>query len=234
MLNGYQILWLLWIIVPTVGITLLATPAAPDLLHVPAPKNVYEQNRKKMRFHLTDIIVRFALFVPPALIIFAWTLHRAWAEQQPGGVLAFEAVFGVGVTSRAARSDAFVSSLLLAQNVVLFALVLFQGAASATSLHCTYDLVSTFQRVPNVAWLCSLFVSIVLQCAFFVVSLRHHLRLVRFIPWGVYVLAVLWLPVILLVQELAKRRYSAYISREEKWVREEFNTRLGMWSPKDV
>lgn len=233
-LNGYQLLWLLWIVVPTVGITLLATPAASDLLHVPAPKNTYEENRNKMRFHLADIIVRFALFVPPTLVIFAWTFYAVWASQLPGELLNFSAVFGVGLHPRVVLETPYVSAMLLSQNVVLFVLVLFQAASSATSLHCTYDLLSTFKRVPNIPWLCSLLVAIVLQCAFFLISLRHRLDLIREIPWGVYVIAVLWLPVILVGQEIIKRRYSAFIEREEKWLREEFNTRLGMWSPKDV
>lgn len=249
------------IIVPTVGITLLATPAAPDLLRVPAPKNTTDTNNVKLRFVLTDIFIRFLLFVPAALVIYAWTFYFAWRSQVPGDLLPFSGLFGIGLRASFYTQSAYQASRMLAQNVMLFALVLFQAASSVTSLHCTYDIVTSFKRVPNKAWLCGLLLSVAMQvrshphihgfiptylptythtrnrslkCVFFVVCMRDHLSLLKQVPWGVYVLAVLWLPVIVGVQELAKMRYRKFMETEEKWLREEFNTRLGMWSPKDV
>jgi hypothetical protein len=234
LLNGYQLLWLLWIVIPTIGISLLATPAAPDLLTVPAPKNTYEENRNKMRFHLMDIIVRYLLIVPVSLVIYCWTLHAVWASQLPAGRLRVRALFGLGVPDSFFHAREYLDAYLLAQNVLQFALVLFTAASSVTSLHPTYDLITTFTRVFNVAWISNIIASIVLQCAFFLVSVRQLLHLMDNIPWAIYVLGVLWVPVIVLMQELNKRRYRRFMEREEKWLREEFNTRLGMWSPKDV
>lgn len=151
------------IIVPTVGITLLATPAAPDLLHVPAPKNVYEEKNSKLRFLLSDVLVRFVLFVPVALVIYAWTFYFVWRSQVPGDLLPFAGIFGIGLRPSFYASQAYSDSRLVAQNVMLFALVLFQASSSASSLHSTYDIITTWKRVPNFPWVCSLVLSVIMQ-----------------------------------------------------------------------
>lgn len=155
---------------PTVGITLLATPAAPDLLHVPASKNTAEENGNKLRFIVMDILAKFALIVPVALVIYTWSFYTVWRSQVAGDLLPLRGIFGVGLRPTLYTLDAYQNSRLLAQNVILFALVLFVSASSVSSLHCTYNLLTTWKRVPNWPWVFAILLSVLMQVRTFYIS----------------------------------------------------------------
>jgi hypothetical protein len=72
---------------------------------------------------------------------------------------------------------------------------------------------------------------VVLQTAFFVISLRADLALLSQITWPVWLIVFGWVPLLIATHEGIKRIDLNDYIRQQTIMKLEFNTKLGMHSP---
>ncbi|GAA5795183.1 hypothetical protein HPULCUR_000537 [Helicostylum pulchrum] len=204
--TGYQILWMLWIILPILSMSMLFTPHEDGIMLLMPGKNIE---------HLTDFwrfmcyfLLRFILVIVMSVAIYAifgmkgwyhWTLEEQWA-------------------------------VAYAQNAMLVSFVWYLACISPSFLHRTSSLIE-FVPFRNRIWIGAFFLSIILQFCFCAVSLAHGPFELSKIPWFVYFLAFAWPIVLIPVQELVKMHDNKEFTRFQKRSKLEFSTKLGMHSP---
>lgn len=101
-----------------------------------------------------------------------------------------------------------------------------------TSASCVHPTTPILQESPwtNHLWICSVFVSIVCVAVYLVASLQEGT--VSALPWYFFFLVAIMPILCLLGHELIKRSECRHAKRASMLRRLQFETRLGMWSPK--
>lgn len=225
------------ILLPLVGFTLAWSEPDKDLMQRVPPKNdpnITFGRGEGWRLYKSTMLKA----IPPAL--FPQLLHLiAFGEL----VIAFEPALiqsqcsntieqgewahvlrceALKMYSGVARTSA--GSLMLAQ------LILCTLAASASFVHGTIPIQELPPWKGNHIWVYSVLLGILLVVAILLGNLEGGS--LSALPWYYYIIAIAMLPACIVWNELCKRVDRKHDMRSEKLRRLQFETRLGMWSPK--
>ncbi|KAI8588602.1 hypothetical protein BDZ88DRAFT_476427 [Geranomyces variabilis] len=224
---GYQLLWIMWIILPPLTLSFLFSPYDPNVMTRMPAKNS-EHLKDRWRF-----VAYFATrFIGPILVtvgVFAVTL----AEFNDATPFTTTDIFGgFGKSNWMHLTDREQWALLYAQNCALFVWVLLMVFISGTFLDRTASLR---KRPPyhNRIWAATAVVTVALQAIFMAVSLAPgRVYSLSVLSWWVYVVALAAAPVIIVAaQEVVKVHDRREWEKFQKRSKLEFNTKLGMHSP---
>lgn len=227
-LNGYQVLWLSWVIVPLLSMSLLASKRSPVLMRQIAPKN--QDHIKACSRFVMYFLVRV---MPLGLIYVLFTLallHRQHPSDEPS--VWDHYYWGPNSGSVLADSEPWQDRLLAAQNAGLVVFVVLLAGLSMFFANRTIGIrrVNPFR---NPAWIAACLSSCALQASFCAVSLSSTGAFLDvtnsswYLVLGAVVLAV---PVFVL-NELAKHHDRRKCEHATQRARLEFETVLGMHSP---
>ncbi|KAI7818698.1 hypothetical protein BC939DRAFT_427480 [Gamsiella multidivaricata] len=223
-MTGYQILWLMWIIVPLLILSFFFSPHEPDTMTMMPSKNT-SPLRDLPRF-IFYFLARFILPIGMCVFVFLFTLQVY--DGREGYHFLFNS-FGID-TPWLEWSDSEQWALLYAQNFTMVIWVWYMIWMSSTFISRTLSMRS-FMPWKNKVWIGACVSSLTLQFVFCIISLFHGPFSVRSVSWWVFVLAFLWPLVFLPVQEVVKARDMKECVRAQKLAKLEFNTKLGMHSP---
>ncbi|KAI8645616.1 hypothetical protein BD408DRAFT_360915 [Parasitella parasitica] len=219
---GYQILWVLWIILPILSMSMLFTPHEDGIMLLMPGKNIE---------HLTDFwrfmcyfVLRFILVITMCVAIYAMTLIYSL------GINITDAFGKFGTNGWYHWTTEEQWAVTYAQNFMLLSFVWYLACISPSFLHRTSSLVE-FIPFRNRIWIGAFFLSVILQFCFCAVSLAHGPFDLSKIPWFVYFLGFAWPVVLMPVQELVKMHDNKEFTRFQKRSKLEFSTKLGMHSP---
>ncbi|KAL1926772.1 hypothetical protein VTP01DRAFT_5418 [Rhizomucor pusillus] len=220
--TGYQILWIMCIILPIVTLSMLFTPHDDNLMLLMPGKN-HDHLVSLGRF-MVYFVLRFFPVVAMCIIIYALTLaYTANAEATQ--------VFGhFGDAGWLHWSGKEQWAVLYAQNFMLIALVWHLTCISATFLHRTFSVIH-FIPFKNRVWVGAAVVIVALQFCFCAVSLHSGPYRLDSVPWFVFLLGFAWPIVLVPIQELVKMHDNKEFTRFQKRSKLEFSTKLGMHSP---
>lgn len=220
--SGYQILWLLWIILPILSMSMLFTPCEDGIMLLMPGKNIE---------HLTDFwrfmsyfVLRFVLVILMSVAVYAMTLIYAL------GINISDAFGKFGLKGWYHWTTEEQWAVTYAQNFMLVSLVWYLACISPSFLHRTASLIE-FVPFRNKIWIGAFFLSIILQFCFCAVSINHGPFELSKIPWFVYFLGFAWPIILIPVQELVKMHDNKEFTRFQKRSKLEFSTKLGMHSP---
>ncbi|CEP15135.1 hypothetical protein [Parasitella parasitica] len=219
---GYQILWVLWIILPILSMSMLFTPHEDGIMLLMPGKNIE---------HLTDFwrfmvyfVLRFILVITMCIAIYAMTLIYSL------GISITEAFGKFGTNGWYHWTTEEQWAVTYAQNFMLLSFVWYLACISPSFLHRTSSLLE-FIPFRNRIWIGAFFLSVILQFCFCAVSLAQGPFDLSIIPWFVYFLGFAWPIVLMPVQELVKMHDNKEFTRFQKRSKLEFSTKLGMHSP---
>ncbi|CAI5720805.1 unnamed protein product [Peronospora destructor] len=207
-LSCSSIFWLLWVLVPALSLSMLASVSEKDIMKRTPRKN----EECDMEDDLPRLIVYFLMRHVPSVLL-------SIAVPRPATV--------------AAAMDRAEAGMLLSIGICVV----------ASSCGYLYRCESIFKVSPfqNIVWVT---VASVLLCLQFILSTLHAgiigadgVLLWHFVSQGVprvfWVLIVgVWPLVIICVDEAVKMYDKRHLVRYNKFLRMQFDTRLGMWSPK--
>ncbi|KAI9484564.1 hypothetical protein BDB00DRAFT_854740 [Zychaea mexicana] len=224
-ITGYQILWIMWIILPILSLSMLFTPHDDNIMLLMPGKNI-EHLTGLVRF-MVYFLLRFLPLIIICIIIYTMTLIYSL------GIPASQAFGGLGSSDRGGwlhwtREEQW--AVLYAQNLMLISFVWCLAWMSPSFLHRTFSL---YHSIPfkNKVWVGAFFIVIALQFVFCAVSLVHGPFQLASIPWYVYFLGLIWPVIAVPVQELVKMHDDKEFTRFQKRSKLEFSTKLGMHSP---
>ena len=223
--TGYQLLWLIVVIIPLLSFSLFYSPRSPDVMLRLSDKNIdiaADSGR-----HVLYFLVRFLPFVLIYAVFFLVFLHSSydsstlfstfyWQSAYSGGALGDEHHFG--------------HVLVAVQTYSLCIYVLALIVHSVSFVH-RYESLHRLNPLKNRVWLWMALLCFVLQLLFAMVSVLSVGRVGVDVHWMWYLWFV-WPFWIVGVDELIKmhdrERREFYHNR----ARSHFDTVLGMWSPK--
>ncbi|XP_041363282.1 transmembrane protein 94-like [Gigantopelta aegis] len=238
-LASRHVMWLLLVVVPLLGLSLMGNPVDPRIMNIATRKNKDHVNKQM----ILQFSVQFALRYFPSVIIpllcFGLTLHSyCWeAEQHMCDVYIFRDS-GNSSSQKIFSSwyEKYSGGLILAQNIVLFLLVLYYACISMSYVHWSDHL---WKKPPftNRLWSIITPTLLVVQIVYFACDtfvqnlyVKKSLPLSKVHP-AVWALGLAWPVVIVTVNELVKRREIKLSVRRQKRARLDFGTKLGMNSP---
>ncbi|KAF9913999.1 hypothetical protein BX616_009167 [Lobosporangium transversale] len=216
-MTGYQILWLMWIIVPLIILSFFFSPHEPDTMTMMPSKNT--SPLKDLSRFIVYFLARFILPIGISLQIY---------DGQEGYHFLFNS-FGEGVPWLE-WTDGEQWALLYAQNFTLVIWVWYMIWMSSTFMSRTLSL-RAFMPWKNRVWIGSCAASMLLQIVFCIISVFRGPNSVQSVPWWIYIIAFFWPVVFMPVQEIVKARDMKECVRAQKLAKLEFNTKLGMHSP---
>ncbi|KAJ3045042.1 hypothetical protein HK097_001311 [Rhizophlyctis rosea] len=218
--SGYQVMWVMWVLMPMICLTFMVTPHAEDVMtHMPVKNMDHVRNRWRyvrygvLRFGVSVLVCCFVFVI--ALSKFAG--HDPWSD-----------VFGnFGNTSWLELDGEEQWALLYAQNCALVVWVVHMALTSGTFLSRTGNL-KTHPPYHNIPWIVASILSILLQCCFFAISVAGRGTLgMGVLPWWVWFVAFVVGPVILVpVHEVVKVWDREEWKKFQKRSKLEFNTKL--------
>ncbi|RLO13791.1 hypothetical protein DYB28_005448, partial [Aphanomyces astaci] len=244
-LGCMSILWLLWIVVPALSLSLLSSPPDRHIMTRTPRKNeasAWTDDATRLCMYFLVRYVPSAIFVNIIFqVIFGLSLqfaaeaaslnpsHESWWYFANKGPLLFVHPRPPVIMAALDRAEAF---LLLAMGWFC----IFSSIS-----HC-YRSYSIFSESPfrNHPWMLTCVVCVVLQIGVSVWRAGGLVggdglaldAFVRFIPGYVWLALGVWPILVVLVDELAKQHDHRLLIRYYKFLRMQFDTRLGMWSPK--
>ncbi|KAG0371902.1 hypothetical protein BGX24_001009 [Mortierella sp. AD032] len=223
-MTGYQILWLMWVIVPLLILSYFFSPHEPDTMTMMPSKNM-SPLRDLPRF-IFYFLARFILPIGMCVFVFLYSLYIY--DGQEGYHFLFNS-FGNG-TPWLQWSESVQWALLYAQNYTMIIWVWYMVWMSSTFMSRALSLRS-FQPWKNRTWIGACVLCLALQFVFCVVSLFKGPHKVKDVPWWLFVVAFLWPILFMPIQEVVKARDLRECIRAQKLAKLEFNTKLGMHSP---
>ncbi|KAJ1549648.1 hypothetical protein HK405_006518 [Cladochytrium tenue] len=221
-LAGYQLLWLVWVILPVQTAPFLFTPHDPQVMtYMPAKNNAHFKDLRKLTMH---VILRLGPAVLSTLIIFIWSQTLSLNLDLPQ------------YFKQCNRSPAQLGHnedswpLLFSQNMAMLEFVLCLVPLSASLLHRTIFILES-SPLRNASWLCGSLLSVGLQLAFNFVSLRGSSVTWSSVPFYFYIVMAALPAIQPPVHELVKLDDKKSWLRFQKFSKLQFNTKLGMHSP---
>jgi hypothetical protein len=229
MLDGIQILWMILIIIPILSFSLLGSPMEPDIMRLHSSKGVVKWRKNLNSFGL--VLIRFLLPVPMSLIAYVWTFF----VMTRSGVNVGWSIFGGQVDVNTYRSPAFQATIVYAQNIAQYVLVLYFVFCSIGFNHRVHSIL----KVPpifNIMWLCAIVLCLILQAAWCAVSMvvvgASLSQVWPDYPFYAYLIILLIPFVIPIFDELIKIKLRKSFRKNQQRLELQFGTRLGMYSPK--
>ncbi|KAJ2765180.1 hypothetical protein IWQ57_004878, partial [Coemansia nantahalensis] len=223
-LAGFMQMWVLWVVAPLLGATLLFAPHDEAIMSTMPLKN---------HSHLSDM-PRFAIYavlrmLPPValtVVVYVTALAGLLPDAPPLRRLSS----ALGRADWLALGPDRQWALLAAQTYAMVAFVFHCVCVSATMMHRTQPLV---RLVPlrNVVWAAGGALAMVLTLALAALLLAFgDARLAR-VPWYTYALAFAGPLVLLPLQDACKLHDRRRWKRQQKLAKLEFKTKLGLHSP---
>ena len=247
LLTGYQLLWLVLVIIPTCSLPVLACPTGGNIMRTLPDKN---------EDHLTEwrrvVAYATARLVPTSLAYpgwFVWVLHTLYTQAAPAGSATiglhyyWRPVTDAGSVGAALvdgalhlrKDPAFAAALLAAQNYALLSLVWAWVFLAAGCAHRTRGL-RQYNPWRNGLWLAACLAAWTAQWIFCIVSVAptaSDRTVALLLPSSAQVLvALLWPLVTMLVDEVCKSHATDRFKYYQRGLRLAFETKLGMYSPK--
>ena len=230
------VLYLL-IILPLVGLPMaMSDPDQGCMQQVPAKNDASVSFGKKEG--KTFYLISFLRAIPPAVfpqLLYLIALGEFMIEYEPD--LLFNKCspnIQPGDWASVIRCDALTNySGVARDSAIVLSLAELMFCTIITSTSFVYRTLPIWEEPPwkrNHLWVVSLFVSIIVVIMYLILTLETGSS--SLLPWYYYVLAVLMPVLCLLWDEALKRPERNVLERAEKLRRLQFETRLGMWSPK--
>lgn len=244
-LSGLQILWQTLVVVPLISIALIGTPADKNLMKTITGKR---GNVNVVKDMVLPYVVQFfptfclnSLFI--SICVFPCLLY-SFCNQIVAPPHKCKYFFGAVTANLTSPWNGwygeFKGGFFFVQDLILFYVTLSFLVLSLSFVHRS-NLV--WQRLPtrNKPWCLCVFVTILLQLLFTICSLYHwteerlsvdRVRLYfHNIPYELTLGSMMWLPILVGISELSKRRVVRRNLRFQKRERLKFDTKLGMNSP---
>ncbi|KAK6187158.1 hypothetical protein SNE40_005244 [Patella caerulea] len=236
LLSARHLMWLLLIVTPLLGFTMMGNPVDPRIMNLATRKNINHINLNMVLQFLLQFTLRFVPSMIISLFCFTMILN-SYSENildMSFNVYNFKS-FPSNHTIKT-WYDKYSGGLVLAQNIMFFLQVLYFACISMSFVHWTDHL---WKKPPftNKLWLVitpSLLLLQVIVCCVDVLihnrNVKHPLPLSDVHP-VVWVVGFIWVFVIITINELVKRREIKLAVRHQKRARLDFDTKLGMNSP---
>ncbi|KAJ1664073.1 hypothetical protein EV178_004444 [Coemansia sp. RSA 1646] len=223
-LPGYMVLWILWVVAPLLGITLLFAPHDENIMSTMPLRN---------HAHMSDL-PRFSVYaairmLPPValtLVVYVTALAKLLDGSPEVGHLS--SVLGRKDWLLLSPRDQW--AVLAAQTYAMVAFAFHCACVSSTLMFRTRTWLE-FVPVRNVAWVVGSAVSLVLTFALAALLLAFGDAAVAHVRWYTYVLAFAGPVVLLPLQDLCKLHDKKKWTRLQKLAKLEFKTKLGLHSP---
>ncbi|KAI9090541.1 hypothetical protein DFS34DRAFT_653986 [Phlyctochytrium arcticum] len=222
--QGYQLLFLLWIILPILSLSFVFSPHDPKVMTMMPIKNL-DHLSSRWRF-LVYFLIRFSVVILLSLVLFAISLAE-YSDEVEATATDILGNFGGDQWNQWTEREQW--ALLYAQNSVMYFWVYIMVCISATFLHRTQS-IRKFRPYRNKVWLLACVVCLSLQTVFTALSLGappSHPYKLSVLPWWMYLTAfVLAPPVCVSVQEIVKKHDKREWEKFQKRSKLEFNTKL--------
>lgn len=216
LLSGFQILWLILIILPLQAFPFLTGPKEDHCMERIPTKNIYKPSR--MKRSIFWLLLRSLHLILFTTFIFGWGMTLMWKR---GGI---SKMFGQ-VTSSDFGED-FDEVLLFAQSTLLFLLTIYMAFLSLGFYYHQKSIFSRPVRLHRIYLFCIL-LSLLLQLVFSTFSLISQPLFFDRLSWEFYLVAFLYPLVIIFVDELVKRYERKWTKHSQDERRLEFETKLG-------
>ena len=223
----FQVLWLVWVIIPLISLSLMFTHRDPFLMQRVAPKT--EKILVDRYRFLSYFFLRFGPSICVYLCIYLWLLHSA----SPSSATVWNSYYWSGSNVLAGTVE-FESLMLQTQSYALCVFVYFLAVLSMSFVNRTLSVFKFSPFVHNKVWIVMAVACFALQVVFCVITvLRSDVPLsIRSFDGYTFLAAAFWPVVIVIVDELVKSDDAVKFRRFNKAARLFFDTKLGMHSPK--
>ncbi|KAF0683095.1 Aste57867_24783 [Aphanomyces stellatus] len=239
-LGCLSILWLLWVVVPSLSLSLLSSPPDKHIMTRTPRKNepeAWQEDVVRLSIYFLFRYVPSAIFVN-LIFQFIFGLSLQFTDGPTDKSWWFFTSQGPKMYLHP-RPPAIMAALDRAEAFLLLAMGWFCIFSSMTHL---YRSESIFMESPfrNRPWMATCVVLFFLQIGVSVlraggatgVDTLSTWAFVQHVPWYFWLALLVWPLVAVLVDEIAKRHDHHLLVRYYKFLRMQFDTRLGMWSPK--
>ncbi|KAJ2614777.1 hypothetical protein H4S08_001537, partial [Coemansia sp. RSA 1365] len=223
-LTGYMQLWLLWVVAPVLGATLMFVPHDESIMSTMPLKN---------HSHMSDLR-RFAVYAVvrmlPPVVVTVVVYATALARLLPDVAHLRELSLTVGRRDWLLARPEEQWALLAAQTYAMVAFVFHLVCVSATVMHRTRTCI---ELVPfrNIVWTVGAATCLALTLAFAALLLVFGDAHVDRVPWYTYVIALAGPLLLLPLQDVCKLHDKKRWTRQQKLAKLEFKTKLGLHSP---
>lgn len=254
-LSCVSIFWLLWGLVPVISLTMLASTSEKDVMKKTPRKNEPIDTQDEMPRLVAYFIIRHVPSALLAIVVFhclvGYSLQAAVASTDflgPLDVTSYRDYRWIDFVLRnneivvlRPRPPAVTAAVDRAEAGMLLLIALSIIASSSGYLYRCESLLTSMPTRCNRMWIVAASALLVIQIIISIFragitgadgsSLWHFMS--SSVPWFVWVLFfVVWPLVVIATDEAVKSHDRAYITRYYRFMRMQFDTRLGMWSPK--
>eukprot|EP01103_Thecamoeba_quadrilineata_P014076 TRINITY_DN4083_c0_g1_i1.p1 TRINITY_DN4083_c0_g1~~TRINITY_DN4083_c0_g1_i1.p1 ORF type:complete len:1161 (+),score=219.15 TRINITY_DN4083_c0_g1_i1:53-3535(+) len=220
-LDGVQICWAVWVILPLIAYSLLSSPAHEDVM-----KRMAGESKVKLgiiyRF-LYYCVIRYSLAIVALLLLFMWSLSSL-RNTNFGNVFAYTPSMSNAIGAHVQDVE-----LLFCQNLVLFAFVYYMIFYSIYYTSKTQGILNLDPRKYYV-WYLSCFLCLALQVGFFAL-LVEDVDPFEDLPFYIYIVFLVVPVFIVVIDERIKINFRRWFERQQLLARIRFGTKLGQHSP---
>lgn len=234
-LSGHQLLWLIFIVVPLLSLSLMGNPVDPRNMTLATAKNCDHINKQMLLHFVLSFIFRFVPPVTVALITFALILYficDVFHESQPCYPFDLSQHNPSGLWNSWYGDNS--AGFTTAQNIVLFQMVLYFVFISGSFVHRS-DHIWKEPPYTNCLWLVIVICILIFQLIFFLCDTGIYggfqKNWLSHIHPAIWVISFIWPLVTLAFSELVKRYEIKLNVRYQKRAHLAFETKLGMNSP---
>ncbi|TMW61091.1 hypothetical protein Poli38472_014552 [Pythium oligandrum] len=244
-LSCSSIFWVLWVLVPALSLPMLASPEEKDVMKRTPRKNEEVVLHESLPRLATYFICRhipavfLAIFVFESALGLSLSANRDKLPDKYNTHTWVDFMFSSSLLLQRPRPPVLTAAIDRAEGAMSLMIGLALISASTSYL---YRFESVFFASPlrNRMWMGVAATLLLIQIA--VSTLRAGLVgadglslgtfVTQVVPWHGWVVVCSWPSVSLLLDELVKKSDRHYLKRYYKFLRMQFDTRLGMWSPK--
>ncbi|XP_064632802.1 transmembrane protein 94-like isoform X2 [Lineus longissimus] len=235
-ISGHHILWLVCLILPCLALTLITTEVDPLVMTIALGKNKGHLKTQVILEYFPYYIVRFLPSMAVVLLCYGMTLYSMCFNKYGNCHLFYGNLnHTIAGTWNGLQTDN-IGGYSIAQNFAAMQLVLYLCGISSSYVYRQYHL---WKKPPtdNILWCIVVPILVVLQCVYFAIdvsimnpqgAILYYLSDVPIESWCV---GLIWAPLLVPVNELAKMREIKLWVRYQKRARLDFGTKLGMNSP---
>ncbi|CCI46753.1 unnamed protein product [Albugo candida] len=244
-LSVASLMFLLWLIVPLLSLSLLASPGEKNTMKLTPRKNDYQELQSDLGRLSTYFLIRHVPTIFVSIMVYECLLGFSLAYSQDGLPVHLkekswiEYIFMTQVANLYPRPACVVTAIHRAEaGMTLLIGLSFITSSCGYLYRCQSVLAESPLR--NSVWTGSAGFSFCFHIlfalynanAFSLDGISLWLILPQAVPWYFWLMYLLWPIVILCTNELTKVHDRRYVTRYYKFLRMQFDTRLGMWSPK--
>eukprot|EP00743_Colponemidia_sp_Colp-15_P007057 GILK01007614.1.p1 GENE.GILK01007614.1~~GILK01007614.1.p1 ORF type:complete len:1110 (-),score=173.61 GILK01007614.1:143-3472(-) len=231
--TGFELIWLLVIVIPSLSLSFLASPSYGDTMkRMPSKTEAGDNQLTELRRFLAYYTIRLVPTGVMLLCIFVLHLHLCLEQTLSRSISWQSLVLGEWFYLKEENPFAFGAALYNAQAFLLFLLVFYFSVLSMGFLSRIQPVlvVKPWQKP---YWLALVFVNLAVHVAIVAVMVHLYGDQSNFVyNWEILLFLSLWTFLIVFVDEVVKSHDRKVYQRFQKRLRIIFNTKLGMHSPK--